>query len=79
MKMPGFAPLVPACHDPSVLITLPAGLSSAVASPKYQTLPWRSWVYQSVVRSASFPASNRLSLTVTQGTPRIVFVRLVTR
>ena len=41
MKMPGFAPSVPAVQEPSVLITRPCPSSVAVDSPKYQTFPFR--------------------------------------
>src|SRR5206468_3311527 len=44
MKMPGFAPWTPAIQLPEVLVTWPWASSSAVFSPKYQTLPLASWV-----------------------------------
>src|SRR4029453_3610739 len=43
MNTPGWAPSTPAWKDPSVLTTWPWRSSSAVSSPKYQTLPQRSW------------------------------------
>ena len=52
MKMPPFAPSRPFRKEPSVLVTLPCAFSSAVFSPRYQTVPCLSWAYQSVVRSA---------------------------
>jgi len=56
MKTPACAPFTPACQLPSVLRTLPRGSSSAVASPRYQTLPARSCAYQSLVLSSSRPS-----------------------
>src|SRR5204863_37974 len=53
---PARAPSTPAVHVPSLLVTLRCASSSAVSSPKYQTLPFASWLYQSVVRSASRPS-----------------------
>jgi hypothetical protein len=55
MKMPRRAPSTPAVQLCSVLVTLPWASSSAVLSPKYQTLPAASWLYQSMVRSSSRP------------------------
>jgi len=56
MMIPGCAPFTPHCHDPSVVFTLPRASSSAVASPRYQTLPPVSCAYQSLVRSSSLPS-----------------------
>ena len=39
MKMPPFAPSRPFRNEPSVLVTLPCAFSSAVLSPRYQTVP----------------------------------------
>ena len=39
MKMPPFAPSRPFRKEPSVLVTLPCAFSSAVFSPRYQTVP----------------------------------------
>src|SRR3954447_18853095 len=78
MKTPAFAPSAPARQVPSRLVTLPAAFSSAVSSPKYQTLPRASCAYQSFVRSASLPRSYRRSSTSVQRTPSMTFVRLVT-
>ena len=55
MKIPGLAPWTPAVQLPVVFVTFPFLSSSAVLSPKYQTLPFASWVYQSVVRSSRRP------------------------
>ena len=44
MKIPGLAPFAPANQLPSVVFTFPCLSSSAVSSPKYQTLPLSSWV-----------------------------------
>ena len=44
MKTPGSAPATPAWKEPSVLVTRPWRSSSAVSSPKYQTLPQASWL-----------------------------------
>src|SRR5262245_21543528 len=78
MKIPGLALSTPACHDPSVLVTRPRPSSSAVRSPKYQTLPAASCVYQSVVRSARRPSRYRRSRTTRHGAPAIVVVCRVT-
>src|SRR5947207_817452 len=75
--MPARAALTPACQVPSVLVTLPCGSSSAVSSPKYQTLPALSCAYQSVVRSPRWPCTYRRSLTALHGAPWIVFVVVV--
>src|SRR5207249_4180700 len=72
------APSRPACHVPSVLVTCPLASSSAVDSPKYQTLPALSCEYQSVVRSRRCPAMYRRSSTTTHGAPSIGFVLYVT-
>src|SRR3954454_16983509 len=72
--MPGRAPSAPAVHVPSVLVTCPFRSSSAVSSPRYQTLPWASWLYQSVVRSSSVPLRYRRSWTTAHATPSIVRV-----
>ena len=48
-------PSTPVVQVPSVLVTWPFASSSAVFSPKYQTLPRESWLYQSVVRSPRRP------------------------
>jgi hypothetical protein len=52
MMTPARAPFTPESHEPSRLVTFPLRSSSAVSSPKYQTVPPRSCAYQSVVRSA---------------------------
>src|SRR5690348_5515710 len=78
MKIPAVAPLRPACHVPSVLVTWPCLSSSAVCSPKYHTLPCESCVYQSVVRSLSLPRRYSMSLTTTHGAPLIVLASDVT-
>jgi hypothetical protein len=46
MMMPARAPRTPASHEPLVLMTLPFSYS-LVSSPRYQTLPARSWANQS--------------------------------
>ena len=51
--MPARAPFTPETKLPARLVTRPCVSSSAVSSPKYQTLSWESCAYQSVVRSAS--------------------------
>ena len=76
--MPGFAPLTPVRQEPDVPVTRPWRSSSAVASPKYHTLPCASCVYQSVVRSARRPLRYKRSSTTTQGAPPITAVRCVT-
>ena len=53
---PGRAPSRPALNEPSRLVTWPWRSSSFVFSPKYQTLPWRSCAYQSLVTSRGFRA-----------------------
>src|SRR4029079_17269588 len=78
MKIPGTAPFTPASHEPSVLVTLPASSSSAVSSPTYQTLPSRSCVYQSSVRSTSLPFRVSSSWTTIAGAPFTIFVSPVT-
>ena len=78
MKIPGIAPSTPACHVPSVLVTFPCPSSVAVSSPKYQTLPALSCVYQSIVSSTSLPPSYTRSWITTQGTPSISAVSCVT-
>src|SRR5215218_5383690 len=77
MMTPGLAPALPASHDPSVL-TLPFFLYSLVFSPKYQTLPFLSWAYQSKVFSLSLPCAHTLSSTTTHFTPIICLVEWVT-
>ena len=42
MAMPALAPSTPASKEPSVETGLPFSYS-VVASPRYQTLPRRSW------------------------------------
>src|SRR3954451_15232161 len=78
MKIPARAPSTPARHDPSRLVTRPTAFSSAVASPKYQTLPRLSCAYQSFVRSARRPPTETRSSTSVQRTPRMSWVRFVT-
>src|SRR3954467_4980118 len=78
MWSPGWAPRRPAAHVPSVLVTRPCASSSAVFSPKYQTLPWESWLYQSVVRSSSRPCVYRRTWTASQGPRSIILVWWVT-
>src|SRR5947207_15869515 len=73
MTMPGMAPPTPACHEPEVSI-VPSS-NAAVRSPRYQTLPARSWAYQSSVLSSTVPLWVATSLTTVALTPRIVFVR----
>src|SRR4051812_19320544 len=75
--MPGRAPRSPATQLPSVLLTLPCSYS-LVSSPKYQTVPVRSWAYQSSVSSFRAPSSRTVSRTSTHSTPAMVRVRLVT-
>src|SRR4051812_39776280 len=72
--MPATAPSRPASQLPDVLFTLPERSSSAVRSPRYQTLPFASWLYQSVVRSSSLPRRYSRSSTTAQATPSIVRV-----
>src|SRR3954471_10081780 len=72
--MPATAPSRPASQVPDVLFTLPERSSSAVCSPRYQTLPWASWLYQSVVRSSSVPLRYSRSWTTAHATPSIVRV-----
>src|SRR5512147_812136 len=78
MKMPPFAPSRPAVNEPSVLITLPLEFSSAVASPRYQTVPDLSWAYQSLVRSVTRPPWMTRSWTTLARTPAISLVLCVT-
>ena len=73
MKMPPCAASRPFRNEPSVLVTLPLAFSSAVFSPRYQTVPRLSWAYQSVVRSAKRPLRKSLSLTTAAWIPVIVF------
>src|ERR671921_2314400 len=77
MMTPGSAPALPASHEPSVL-TLPFFLYSLEFSPKYQTLPFLSWAYQSKVFSLSLACANTLSSTTTHFTPIICLVEWVT-
>src|SRR6266542_1756722 len=77
MTIPGWAPSTPACQDPSVLASLPFSYS-AVSSPKYQTFPFASCVYQSSVFSRSVPPCVAVSSTTTHGIPRTTLVRRVT-
>src|SRR5215218_11049474 len=76
MMIPGLAPFLPASHEPPVL-TLPF-LYSLEFSPKYQTLPFLSWAYQSKVFSLSLACANTLSSTTTHFTPIICVVEWVT-
>src|SRR5258706_16030282 len=78
MKIPGSAPSTPAVQVPFVSTTFPLASRIEVPSPKYQTLPSRSWAYQSIVRSSSTPATFRLSWMTTQVTPSTTFVSDVT-
>src|SRR5215211_782447 len=76
MMIPGLAPFLPASHEPPVL-TLPF-LYSLEFSPKYQTLPFLSWAYQSKVFSVRLPCAHTLSSTTTHFTPIICLVEWVT-
>src|SRR6266566_7353409 len=76
--MPGLAPLTPARHVPLVLVICPFLASSAVSSPKYQTLPCLSWLYHSVVRSPKYPLRYRRSSITTHGAPSITLILCVT-
>ena len=78
MKMPASAPPRPDWNEPSRLTTLPCRSSSAVRSPKYQTVPRLVCAYQSVVRSRRIPSSNRRSRTTRQVTPSMTRVRWLT-
>src|SRR4051794_10887399 len=78
MKMPGRAPCFPAVHEPSVLVTLPCSSSSAVSSPRYQTLPALSCAYQSLVRSSKASPMYNMSCTTTALTPSTTFVAVPT-
>ena len=53
-------------------------LKSLVSSPKYQTLPSRSWAYQSKVSSLGLPSSVTVSWTTTVSIPMIFLVSRVT-
>src|SRR5215204_1475108 len=76
MMIPGFAPCLPASHEPLVLNTSPC-LYSFESSPKYQTLPFLSWAYQSKVFSVSLPPAHTLSSTTTHFTPITFLVEWV--
>ena len=61
-----------------MLVTLPLAFSSAVLSPRYQTVPCLSWAYQSVVRSARTPLRERRSETTAARIPAMFLVLPVT-
>ena len=78
MTMPARAPSTPASHEPAFEIGLPSSYS-VVSSPRYQTLPARSWANQSNVSSTSLPRSVTVSRTTRAVTPFAMrFLRLVT-
>ena len=62
-----------------MLILFPFLSSAFVASPKYHTLPSRSWAYQSLVTCSGLWCMRATSWTTVVLTPRIVFVRCVTQ
>ena len=76
MMMPGRALFTPPSNDP--LVSAVPSSSFLVASPKYQTLPSRSWAYQSNVSSAGLALRLTVSWTTAVLTPMMVLVSRVT-
>jgi len=71
MTIPGPAPSTRACQEPSTLISMFSALADLVFSPKYQTFPYTSCAWQSMVSSVISPSTLATSVTTTTGTPRI--------
>src|ERR687898_390650 len=79
MRIPASAPSTPASNDPALLMGSGfPGSYSCVSSPKYQTLPARSWANQSNVSSTSTPLTSAVSCTTTHVTPSTILVLCVT-
>jgi hypothetical protein len=76
MMIPGRAPSTPASQDPAEESS--PFRTALVASPRYQTLPLRSWAYQSKVSSTRAPSRVSVSRTTVALIPMTVRVWSVT-